>query len=104
MYHEWAIWQSGDRRCQSPITRSRDRAIAYSEVVADPDREPRLAPVGGAAHAAVARVERPAGEHDVLPPVVEQRPPRPVEVDREAERERFQPEAVGGAAVLEAEA
>src|SRR5687768_17958461 len=41
---------------------------------------------------------------EVFPAAVEQRPPRPVEVHREAERERLEAEAVRGVGVDQAEA
>src|SRR5438045_316304 len=74
-----------------------DRVSSYrraSEVVADPDREARLAELVAAAG---------GREQEILPVAAEQRPPRPVEVNREAEREGFEAEAVRGAAVDEAE-
>src|ERR1700676_4159312 len=65
------------------------------EVVADPDREPRLAEHGA-----------PAGcrKQHVLPVLVEERAPRPVEVDREPEREGLETHSVGGAAIPQPEA
>src|SRR3954462_15891075 len=65
-----------------------------SEVVADPTGEARLAELGGAADAPERAVRRDAGaaDHDFFPALVHQRPPRPVEVDGEAERERFEAE------------
>src|SRR4051812_585477 len=72
------------------------------EVVADPHRKLRLpepvAAAGVAVEQCLVRIE------DVFVVLVEQRPPRPVEVDREAERERLEADAVRGAAVDEAEA
>src|SRR6266852_3401165 len=65
------------------------------EVVADPDREPRLAERGAAAG---------GRKQHVLPVLVEERPPRPVEVDREPEREGFETHPVGGAAIPQPEA
>src|SRR5512134_899045 len=65
-------------------------SLSPLEVVTDPDRETRLAEPGAAAL---------VGEDDVLPFAVEERAPRPVEMDREAERERLEAEAVRGAAV-----
>src|SRR5581483_12158797 len=71
------------------------------EVVSDPDRELRrtepLVPGG------IAVQLRLVGKLRVFPVLVEQRAPRPVEVDGESEREGFQAEAVRGAAVLQAE-
>src|SRR5216683_2475317 len=65
------------------------------EVVADPDREPRLAELGA-----------PAGgrKQHVLPALVEERAPRPVEVDGEPQREGLETHPVGGAAVPQPEA
>src|SRR5581483_5407166 len=70
------------------------------EVVADPDIEARLPEVGAAAR----RGAHVPGEHVVLPRLVEEGAPRPVEVDREPEEERLEAEPVRGAAVFEAEA
>jgi hypothetical protein len=47
---------------------------------------------------------RPCPRTGRLPIPVEQRPPRPVDVDRKAERERLEAEAIGGAPVLQAKA
>src|ERR1700731_4455457 len=54
-----------------------------SEVVADPDRELRLAE---------RRAATLGREHHVFPCLVEQRAPRPVEVDREPEGECLEPD------------
>src|SRR5579862_381453 len=72
------------------------------EVVPYPHRKPRLPPRRAAAVTVDAAAVL-AGEHDVLPGAVEERPPGPVEVDREAERERLEAEAVRRAAVLQPE-
>src|SRR3977135_370656 len=70
----------------------------------DPDCEARLPEVRRAADAGAVGGDACAGKDHALPVLVEQRAPRPVEGDREAERERFEPEAVRRAAVLQAEA
>src|SRR6266850_2584115 len=64
------------------------------EVVSNPDRKPRLAP---------ARASAAGGKHDVFPILVEQGTPRPIEVDREPDREGLQPDAVGRARIDEPE-
>src|SRR5687768_18125754 len=69
-------------------------------VVADPHRELRLAEPGAAARHALGGGVGP--EHDVFPLPVQQRLPRPVEVDGEAEREGGEADAVRGARVDEA--
>src|SRR5213075_15791 len=73
------------------------------KVVADPDGEARLAELVGAADALPGRRRRRAGEHNIFPVLVEERPPRPVEVQREPEQERLEADAVRRAAVLQAE-
>ena len=78
-------------------------AMTFLEVVADPQRELDLAqPVAAAAERRPSRGR--IGEHQIFPVAVEQRPPRPVEMDREAERERLEADAVGRAAVDQPEA
>src|SRR6476660_5530092 len=71
-----------------------------SEIVPDPDAELRLAqPLAASRPLGDALV----GEHVVLPVLVEERPPGPVEVDRESEREGFEAKAIRRAAVHEPE-
>src|SRR5581483_5853686 len=65
------------------------------EIVTDPDVELRLAEPAAAAV---------VGEHGVLPLLVEQRPPREVEVDRESEDEALEADAIRRASVSQAEA
>jgi uncharacterized protein GlcG (DUF336 family) len=55
------------------------------EIVSNPDRESRLAEFGAAAL---------GGERDVFGRLVEERAPRPVEVDGKAERKRLESDAV----------
>src|SRR3954467_982186 len=67
-------------------------APSLLEVVSDPHGELRLAePVAARGRAVLDRVIR---EVVILPLLVEQCPPRPVEVDREPKRERFEPDTV----------
>ena len=63
---------------------------SYLEVVSNPHCELRLAEGGAAAV---------GGESQVFPFPVEQRAPRPVEVDREAERKRLEADAVRSARI-----
>src|SRR5262245_46562673 len=72
-----------------------------SEVVPDPEAELHAAEVVAAAHAAQGTGIR---EDRVFPGAIEERLPGPVEVHREAEQEALQAEAIGRAAVDEAEA
>src|SRR5262245_45329668 len=65
-----------------------------SEVVAHPDREARFPELRAAAG---------GDEERLLPLLVEQCPPRPVEMQREAEDERLQADAVRRPAVPEPE-
>src|SRR5207249_11354675 len=74
------------------------------EVVPDPDREARLAPLGRGIHALAVRRHAGAAEHHVFPSLVEKRAPRPVEVNRKAQREGFEPQPVRRPAVLQPEA
>src|SRR5687767_12081936 len=75
------------------------------EIVADPDAELHLAEPGTAGVWTDHAVDRRrVGEQHVLVILVEQRAPRPIEVNRESEGERFEPDAVRGAAVDEPEA
>src|SRR4051812_26136226 len=69
-------------------------SVGRLEVVADPDGEAWLAEFRAAAG---------CSELQIFPLLVEQRAPRPVEVNRGSEREGLEAEAVGGAAVLQAE-
>src|SRR3954464_3774806 len=92
------------RRCRRPPLSS-ESAAPFSEVVADPHREARLLEIGRAADALAGRlVQALAAEDDFFEPAVEQCAPRPVEVNREAERKGFEADAVRRAAVLQAEA
>src|ERR1700719_1696489 len=74
----------GSTTCTISVADSAARLGAMSEpleVVADPEREPRLSARGAAAG---------GRKQHVLPVLVEQRAPRAVEVDREPEREGFE--------------
>src|SRR5438874_1779306 len=97
-----------DRRHQ---IRRRNCEIKYSvpwspllEIVPDPDCEARLAPLGRGIHALAVWRHAGAPEHHVFPAPVEQRSPRPVEVNRKAQRKRFEPQPVRRPAVLQPEA
>src|SRR5688572_14331069 len=82
---------------RSPLTGS------HLKIIANPERESHLAePLARAANPAVVRGW--IRVNDVLVVLVEERPPRPVEVDGEAQRKRLEPDAVGGTAVDQAEA
>src|SRR5688500_7541325 len=70
-------------------------------VVADPHRELGLAEPGAAARHALGGGIGP--EHDVFPLLVQQRLPRPVEVDGEAERERGEADAIRRARIDKAQ-
>src|SRR4051812_28894218 len=84
----------GSTTCTISVADSSARFGVRSEIVANPDREARLAEPLAAAHPFRRAVLR---EDDVFPRLVEGRSPRPVEVDREAERERLEAEPVRGA-------
>src|SRR4051812_11145779 len=100
---EWQMPNANE--CGRHVTLIRHSAfvIRYRlEIVANPDAELRPPqPLAAAAEAVDGRV---VGIHVVFPALVEQRPPRPVEVDREAEREGLEADAVGGAAVDQTQA
>src|SRR5687767_5065813 len=83
--------QSSKFRVQSSEFR-----VQSLEVVADPEREARLTQPFAAGLAFAPPLK---GKDVILPLPVEQRPPGPVEVNREPQRERLQPDAVRGAAV-----
>src|SRR4029079_8069245 len=74
-----------------------------SEVVADPDCEPRLTPFVGAVDTLETRIDARAREHGIFPVVVQQGSPRPVEVNREPEGKGLEAEAVCRPAILPAE-
>src|SRR5207237_579991 len=85
----------GDGPSNRPQPATSNQQVYVSEVVSNPNSEARLAEVGAAA------LRR---EQHVFPVLVEQRAPRPVEVDGEAERERLEADAVRGTPVLQTEA
>src|SRR5439155_25832819 len=76
------------------------RSLFVLEIVADPDREARLAEPLAAARSRRLSFSR---EDFILPAAIEERAPCPIEVDREPECERFEPEPVRRARVLQAE-
>src|SRR5580765_3531120 len=85
------------------VLTGRGFVLSCLEVVPDPHRESRLAPLVAAPVAVQAAAVVPR-EQQVLPRGVEKRPPGTVQVDREAERERLEAQPVRRATVLQAEA
>src|SRR5262245_59002504 len=70
--------------CGDPPEVLSPKPVAVLKIVPDPDGEVRLTERVTAAL---------RGEDDVLPVLVEERSPSPVEVDREPERERLEPDS-----------
>src|SRR5215218_4215783 len=98
-------WHPGTSH-PSTLTRGTRGTPAPLEVIPNPERELDLAQPFAAADEVrpVAFDVGAVGEDEVFPVAVEERPPRPVEVNGEAEHERFEAYAVRGAAVDQAEA